>query len=308
MTYTIDYKFGLDDRVYYFDQTLGGFSRGTVNQIDIDVSLDALVLENTIKYTLHLPNGSTYQALEDSLFETLSPPSSPGPALYNVTTDFKPGDMAYLAIDEENTIAYVTVAQIDIKIYDGVTSISYWVNPEIDDCYRNESSFKVPASELFATANEAWVALGIIEPPVPTPTPTPGGGGGDPLDSFVVSKINVSGITLTKGTPVSVITSGGVILSGSDTLALTFLGFVYDDTIPPGGAGRILLEGVINNTSASWNDILEENGLLQIGKKYYLAMNGKLSANPATSGYIKQVGFAATPNILDIRIFPTIKL
>jgi hypothetical protein len=89
---------------------------------------------------------------------------------------------------------------------------------------------------------------------------------------------------------------------------LTFLGFVYDESIPVGGSGRIITEGTINNTNEGWNNILEGGGTLMAGSRYYIASVGHLSATAPTSGYSKQIGIAASEFELDIRANPTIKL
>lgn len=128
--------------------------------------------------------------------------------------------------------------------------------------------------------------------------------------SLLVSKLNASSsVTLTKGTAVSLDPSGNLIKAAADTTSLSFLGFVYDDTIPPSSWGRVIMEGTINNTVPGWTDVTVEAGILHSGRKYYLSSTaGKISFTAPTSGYVKQVGFGVAPDLLDIRIGPSIKL
>lgn len=327
MSYEIKYRFDLGERVFFFDQQLGGFSRGTVRQVEIDTALENLIITDFIKYTVYMTNGSNKVLDESVCFTEVSPPSSPGVPDNSLTVEYKPGDYVYVTDADENTIFYARVAQIEVNIYENTTLVYYWVNKETDDCTRNESSIRVPANTLFATANDAWVDLGIIqETPTPTPTLTPtptvtptptpsatptssGGGGNDNSPTpFYASKMNMNASTITRGMAVYVTNLGGVDLVNTDATTLNFLGFVLDDSIPPLGVGRIIMEGTINNIDSVWNDLIAENGLLQTGKRYYIAANGRISAYPPSSGYVRQVGFAVSPNILDIRILPSVKL
>ena len=128
----------------------------------------------------------------------------------------------------------------------------------------------------------------------------------------VVSKLNSSGtITLTRGTAVSTdpVTGHLVKANCTNVSALHFLGFVYDEIIQPNTWGRVAMEGAINSTVAEWQDSTTEVSQLAIGRKYYLSdQDGKISFTPPSSGYVKQVGFAATNLLLDIRIGPSIKI
>ena len=302
MTQNIEYNFEVGDHVFYYDHALGGYSRGTVKQIDLSVFIENLILTKNVKYILQLTNGGRISINENASLLATNPPSVPSTPAGTITTQFKPGDKAWLTNNFNNQISYVTIAQTEIKKYQDTLIISYWVNPESDDVTKNETSVKISDSELFATSNDAFVDIGIIDPPSPTPLPS------DTLASFLTSKTNISVLTLTFGSPVSITDTGGVVPSWSDVRAKAFLGFVYDTTIPPDGVGRILLDGTINNTDAGWDDIISEGGLLQTSKKYYLAPNGKLTATPPTVGYIKQVGLAISPNVLDIKSVPGIKL
>lgn len=148
--------------------------------------------------------------------------------------------------------------------------------------------------------------------PAPTPTPTSSPIPIEERAGLTVSKLNNTGQILYKGMVVSIDPITGQIVkanSSEASKALHFLGFVYDLIIPTNAWGRVILEGTINNTSTAWTDITTESGSLQTGRKYYLSsQDGKISFTPATSGYVKQVGFAVSSETLDIRIGPTIKL
>lgn len=327
MSYEIKYRFDLGERVFFFDQQQGGFSRGTVRQIEIDTALEENILTDNIRYTVYITNGNSRVVDESVCFTELSPPSSPGVPDNSITVGYEPGDYVYVSDEFENTIFYARVAQIELNIYENTTILFYWVNKETDDITRSESSIRVSGDTVFGDPNDAWIHLGII-PATPTPTPTPtitptvtptptpsatptsgGGGGNDNSPTpFYASKMNVNASTITRGMAVYVTAMGGVDLANTDNTTLTFLGFVLDDSIPPLGVGRIIMEGTINNIDSVWNDLIAENGLLQTGRRYYIASNGRISAYPPTSGYVRQVGFAVSPNILDIRILPSVKL
>lgn len=152
--------------------------------------------------------------------------------------------------------------------------------------------------------------------PTPTPTPTPSPSfvpSATPVtgaSSLVVSKLNATGGTLNKGTPVSLDNLGNIVKSVcNDNTVLSFLGFVLDDYIDDMTYGRILLEGSINNTMTNWDDILIEGGSLQAGKKYYLTTTpGKISFTPPVVGFIKNIGFSVDSETLDLRDGLMIKL
>lgn len=150
--------------------------------------------------------------------------------------------------------------------------------------------------------------------PTPTVTPTPSA---SPIPveeaaGLTVSKLNNTGQPLYRGTAVSVDPVTGEITKANATdasKALHFLGFVYDFVIPNNAWGRVILEGTINNTVTVWADTTIESGPLHTGRKYYLSsQDGKISFTAPTAGYVKQVGFGVSQEILDIRIGPTIKL
>lgn len=151
----------------------------------------------------------------------------------------------------------------------------------------------------------------------PTPSSTPVYDSGMVPDLLLTSRPNGSGFTLTKGTPVSLNTNGELVRASSipedmgpgSSSAARYLGVVHDDFIPPGTIGRVLLEGSINNTDTNWSDLNVLGSPLQLGYKYYLSESpGKITSTPPTSGYIKQIGFAANSRTLDLRFGPLIKL
>jgi hypothetical protein len=317
MQYVAEYKFELDEKPFYYDLRLGGFSRGTVKQIKIDVSVDTLILTDAIYYVLHLANGGTVQVVESSLFETLSPPTVPPTAEYSIICQYTPGDTAWLAVDATNTVSYVTVAQIEIIKYSNVTSVSYWVNAETNDCHRVATSIKVPAYLLFETSNDAWVYLGVLEaaptptpsttPPIaPTPTPAPtyyppASGG---VNLTLVSAMNDDVTTLFKGTPVYLRPDGSIARANNDITAITFLGFVYDDYIAVNGYGQIIVEGIMNTTISNWNDVILGSDTMDSSVLFYLSGLGTISPIPPTSGYVREVGIGLSTTSFEVRTMP----
>lgn len=316
MSHNIYYSYALNTKVFFYNQTVGGFGRGTVTQVDIDLFISNLVLSQQTEYILSISNGGSVTEEESLLFYDINGGTTIPPS--TVTVNFLPGDKVWVTDECNNKIIYATVASVQIKLYQSYTVKQYLVNYESEDCHVCDTSENVSESDLFATAYDALLSLGLPLPApsslpptstptssIPTPTPTPNAACcGDTL----ISKVNGSTNLLTKAMGVSVDSNGLILPSGYDTRALNFLGFVYDDNIPVNGAGRIILEGTINNTSDGWNDVIVESGLLQIGKKYYLGDDGKLTAYPPLSGYSKQVGFATSQYTLDIRIAPSIKI
>ncbi len=307
MSYEIGYRFEIAEQVFYFDQSSGGFSRGTVRHIKTSTAITNLILKDSIKYVLSIPSGGSIQIIETSLFTELTPPTSPGPPTHFITAQFSVGDTAWLANSSNNTISYVTVCQIDVSKYGSITTLSYWVNSETDECVRTDSSFNVASHLLFATANDAWVYLGII---APSPTPTPSALPVDTDTTLAIEQINGSGVTLVRGIPVSLNIAGEMVLAGNDITALEFIGFVYDNSILSTESGKVLFGGTINNTTSAWNDIIDEGGTLQPSKRYYLGTSGKITATPTVVAgtYSREVGIAASDTELMIRIMPTVKL
>lgn len=341
--YNISYNYLINSKVFFVDPKTGGYSAGTVTQIDIGSYLSNTVVTNTVNYHLRLATGGTKTFAEYALFSDITgnPPVPNG----SLSVNYLPGDKVWLADDANNTVSYASVAQLDAKIYSSYVVKQYLVNYESDDCHLREDSILVAESSLFASAYDALASIGIAVTPPPSPTPS-GNIGASPTPTptdtpsigasptptpsvFVtptptptpsappvsvdnngvtlISVLNLESFTLYHGLAVSV-SGGGVILCGNDTKALTFLGFVYDDFIPSNGIGRIILHGIINSSNSELNNNITESGTLQIGKKYYLAPNGKITATPPIAGYSRQIGFAMTSNDLDIRIAPSIKL
>lgn len=320
MPHNIYYNYAISTKVFFYNQAIGGFGRGTVSQVEIDLYISDLTLTQQTEYILLLSNGGSTTKEESLLFYDINGGNTIPQSV--VTVNFLPGDKVWVTDSCNNNITYATIASIQIKIHQSYITKEYLVNYESEDCHVCETSERVNEEELFATAYDALLSLGLPLPapssipptstptssvPTPSPTPTPPPSG-DCCGDTIISKVNGSIYLLTKAMAVSVDSVGSVFPSGYDTRALSFLGFVYDDTIPVNGAGRIILEGTINNTNAGWNDVIVESGLLQIGKKYYLGDDGKITAYPPSSGYSKQIGFATSQNTLDIRIAPSIKI
>lgn len=317
MQYVAEYKFELDEKPFYYDARSGGFSRGAVKQIKIDTTVDATILTDAINYVLHLANGGTIQIVESSLFTTLSPPTAPPVAAYSIICQFTPGDTAWLAIDASNTVSYVTIAQIEIIKYSNVTSVSYWVNAETNDCHRIATSIKVPAYLLFESSNDAWVYLGVLEAaptptpsstsailPTPTPAPTsypPASGG---VNLMLVSAMNDDVMPLAKGTPVYMKSDGSVARANNDATAITFLGFVYDESIAVNGYGQIIVEGIMNTTISNWNDVILGLDSMDSSVLFYLSGLGTISPTPPLTGYVREVGIGLTTTSFEVRIMP----
>lgn len=306
------YNFHPNDRVWYFDPQISSFKEGTTYQVEIKIYKKlSSPIERKLTYLLALDNASMpIRVKENDLYISTSgglvqPPSTP---IYTVTYDFDPDENAWVVDRLASSVKYGKIYQTEIKIHkesDLVThaKILYYVK-------FSDSSGTVIAdqSDLFTTANDAWAAIGISIGPTPLPpdvTPVPG----STSSTTTVSKINGSSITMYKGQPVYINQiDGRVYLASSDESATTFLGFVFDETIPANGSGRIITEGTINNTTIGWNNIVEGGGGLVDGARYYLATTGKLSSSAPTTGYSRQVGMAASNTELDIRNNPTIKL
>jgi hypothetical protein len=308
------YNYHPNDRVWFFDQTLSAFKEGSLYQVEVKLyKKPTSAVEKKLFYLVALDDSPTTLRVSDSdLYINTAGGLVPSPPVprYNVAYGFDPDEMVWVIDRINNGVKYGKVYQSEIKIHKETETTShakiiYYIS-------FNDSTGTVIAreDEVFNTSNEAWAALGIVIGPTPTPTlppdatPVPGGG-----NLTTVSRLNGDSVTLYKGQPVYINqTNGTVARSASDATALTFLGFVYDDSIPVGGSGRIITEGTINITTVNWNNILEGGGSLMAGKRYYLAGLGKLSAIAPTSGYSKQVGMAASDTELDIRIGYTIKL
>lgn len=309
MSYIVEYKFEIDENVFYYDQLLSGFGRGTIRQIEISVSIDNLVLSDNIEYVLQLANGGSTQVVESSLFTSLSPPVGPGPVPYTITTQFTPGDKAWLADDITDTISYVTVAQIEIIKYGTTTLLYYWVNEGTDDCTKTGSSIRTTADLLFETSSEALVYLGILPAPTPTPTPnlTPTPSALATINSsnlVIVNKINSDSITLYRGTPVYVKPDGTIARADNDDKALTFVGFVYDDILPVDSYGRIITEGTLVATLLEWDNVIVGPTLMAANELYYLSGLGTISSEPPLTGYVREVGIGLTDTEFNARIMP----
>lgn len=308
------YNFHPNDRVWYFDQKLSAFKEGTCYQVEIKLykQLNAPV-ERKLTYLVALDNSpTTLRVLETDLYIStgnglVQAPLTP---IYNATYDFDPNEPVWVIDRLNNGVKYGTVYQTEIKVHKETETttrakVIYYVS-------FNDSTGTTVAKddEVFDSATAAWAALNIIIGPPPTPilppdvTPVPGSG-----NLTTVSKINGDIVTMYKGQPVYINQADGkVALVTNNETVLTFLGFVYDESIPVGGSGRIITEGTINNTNAGWNNILEGGGTLMAGSRYYIASPGRLSAIAPSSGYSKQIGIAASEFELDIRTNPTIKL
>ena len=308
------YNFHPNDRVWYFDRVLSAFKEGSCYQVEIKLyKKPSAPVERKLTYLVALDNSpTTLRVKESDLYISTSNGLVQAPLvpIYNATYNFDPSEPVWVIDRLNNGVKYGTVYQTEIKIHKETeltshAKVIYYVS------YNDSTGTTVAQSdEVFTSLNAAWAALGIVVGPAPTPipppnvNPVPGTG-----NLTTVSKLNGGNVTLYKGQPVYINQADGkVALVANDITVLTFLGFVYDESIPVGGSGRIITEGTINNTNAGWNNIIEGGGSLMAGSRYYIASTGKLSATAPTSGYSKQIGIAASESELDIRTNPTIKL
>lgn len=294
----------------------GAFERGICYQVEIklfkkpggsfDVKIVYLVALEALPAPIKVEGSDLYVINKTNNQLVQSVPT------YPVAYEFGPTDNVWVIDRANNGVKYGTVYQTEIKIHVEADHQShdktvYYVS------FNDKTGTKIAKDdEVFKTSVEAWEKLGIVIGPPPTPTlppdvTSPPGTG----NNTTVSKTNGGNVTLFRGQPVYINqTDGTVALASNNASAMTFLGFVYDESIPVAGVGRIVTEGTINITNAEWNNILESGGTLMPGSRYYLASTGRLSASaPSESGkYSKQVGIAASPNELDIRNNPPIKL
>lgn len=311
------YNFGPNDKLRFWDRSSNpaGFRDCSCHQVEIklfkkpdsaiDRKLSYLIVVEGKKTTLRVDGSDLWRRTEAG--EWVQGSISP---TYHAVYGFNPNQEVWVIDRAVRGVKFGTVYQTELKVHKeseltSHTKILYYVkfNDNSGTCISEER-------DVFGTMNEAWAELGVSFGPTPTPTlppdvtPVPG-----TTSSTTVSKVNGGGVIMVKGQPVYINqTNGTVELVTNDVTVLSFLGFVYDDTIPVGGSGRIITEGTINNTSIGWNNILEDGGSLMPGSRYYIASTGKLSANAPSSGYSKQVGIAASDLELDIRNHPHIKL
>lgn len=305
------YNFHPNDRVWYFDQKLSAFKEGSCYQVEVKLyKKPSSPIERKLSYLVALDNSpTTIRVKESDLYISTGNGlvQAPNVPIYNATYNFDPSEPVWVIDRANNGVKYGTVYQTEIKIHKETeqtthAKIVYYVS--FND---NTGTTVAKDDEVFASSELAWAALNIVIGPPQLPpdvTPVPGSG-----NLTTVSKINGGNVTIYKGQPVYINQADGkVALVTNDVTILTFLGFVYDESIPVAGSGRIITEGTINNTNAGWNNILEGGGTLMAGSRYYIASTGRLSANAPTSGYSKQIGIAASEFELDIRTNPTIKL
>lgn len=312
--YQTGYNYAPNDRVWYFDPKTSGFKEGSCYQVEIKLYKKQTAPDGRkLVYLVALDNSPlTLKAKESDLYINTGSGLVPGPStpIYNAVYKFDPEDPVWVIDRVNNGVKYGTVYQTEIKVskqteQTAFTKISYYVN--FND---NSGTVIAKEDEVFESSAEAWAALGIVIGPTPPPPTSDGGGGGDGSNLTLVSKVNTDNIMLVKGMPVYIKQVDGTIARASgDISALSFLGFVWDETIPVGGSGRIVTEGKIQLGSQGWNNVLDgiNNGLV-VGARYYLGTAGKLTSTAPTEGYSKQVGMAATEFEMDIRLGPTIKL
>lgn len=366
MQNSIEYKFKVGQKPFYYDSTTGSFNKGTILQVEIESYVSNATLVNNIIYTVLRQNGTTAQFPENALMYT-SVGGTP-PISYTLTERFSPLDDAWTISDVDNGIFNVKIVSTVARIYSTYTVIEYSVNFSQHEC--SIKSNKINEVNLYETYMDALTALGIVLPsntptptytptpsptvsasftptptptvsytptltptmsvtpsytpsetvtptptpepsysPTPTPTITVSPSVPAPVTYSITSKLNSTGLTLVKGTPVSLALDGTLIkASSTDTRARSYLGLVLDDYIDDSTYGRILMEGTINNSVINWNDIIKEGSSLHQGNNYYLAEEGTISIFPPTVGYVKIIGYAVTNDTFDLRDGTVIKI
>lgn len=143
-----------------------------------------------------------------------------------------------------------------------------------------------------------------------TPTTLAGYGITDAYQT-VLSRTSSDIAPLTVGTPVYVKPDGTIARTDSNNISVSlFFGMVYDATILPGATGFVQIAGTVANTIVIWDDTVQSGspfGLTQ-GSKYYLAPGGKITSNPPTTGYSRQVGIATSTTELKLEPQNTVRL
>lgn len=299
------YNFHPNDRVWYFDAAISSYKEGTVYQTEIKVFKEAdLSVDDTLVYLVAVdgnPNPlrvSESQLFMDSGLGIVAPPLSP---IYTVLYDYAPNTNVWVVNRAQTSVRYGNVYQAELKIFAKInltseTKITYYVS------YSDASgTTRASQEDVFATSTEAWASLGIVIGPAPTPVPTgtpvPGGS-----NIITVSKVNSDSVTLYKGMPVYIKNDGTIARSDNDSKALTFLGFVYDDSIPVDGQGQVMTEGVLENTLQNWDNVVLGAPTLNASIPYYLNGLGTISENPPSNGYSREVGLGVSATEFDIRI------
>lgn len=301
------YNFHPNDRVWYFDATLSSYKEGTVYQTEIKVFKEAdLTIDDTLIYLVAIdgsPNPLRLLASQLFVESNLGLVQGPISPIYNALYDYAPTTNVWVVNRANTSVRYGTVYQAELKIFakpnlTSETKITYYISYS-----DNSGTIRASQEDVFATSTAAWAALGITIGPAPTPVPTgtlvPG------TNVITVSKINSDSITLYKGMPVYIKSDGTIARSDNDTKALTFLGFVYDDSIPVDGLGQIMTEGVMTNTTQNWyNVVLGAATIANV--PFYLNGLGTISATAPLTGFSREVGLGVSATEFDIRIMSPI--
>lgn len=311
MTNQAGYNFHPNDELWYLDSTVGSYKEGVCHQVEFEVfKKQDDTVETTLWYRVALNGASgTVKTREAALFISTEDGLVNGPLtpIYNANYEYYPGDQVWVADRVQNVVKYGTIYQIEIKIFAKVdltseTKITYYIR--YNDATAN---VRVVETDVFATAEAAWDDLGIVIGPVPTPVPT---STPTPFENIItVSKLNTDSIALPKCTPVYLKSDGTISRANIDSTALTFLGFVCDETIAIGSAGRVCVSGVLTATEAEWNAVIEGGVDLIDSETYYLSSLGKISdEGPDETGFSRQVGIATSETEFVIRIMPAVEL
>lgn len=142
----------------------------------------------------------------------------------------------------------------------------------------------------------------------PGPAGAPGAGSSD----YIVSRSNSDVVSLPKCTCVHQTSGGSIQRAGamSGTTKDVF-GFVYDASIGVAAVGQVQIDGVFTALESEWDAVLGTSGGLVQDADYFLDVTtGRITTTPpsADGHYVCRVGTAVSPQKLQIRVEPTIKL
>lgn len=141
---------------------------------------------------------------------------------------------------------------------------------------------------------------------------------GDTLDATVtdsneINLTNNNASSINIGQPVYAESDGNVDLAQADAQGtVEVVGLVADETIGASETGQVITDGVLEATTAQWDDVTGDSGGLTAGDVYYLsaAEEGLLTttAPSSTGNFVKKVGVALSDTQMQLAISQTVKL
>lgn len=141
---------------------------------------------------------------------------------------------------------------------------------------------------------------------------------GDTLDATVtdsneINLTNNNAATINIGQPVYSESDGNVDLAQANAQGtVEVIGLVADETIGASETGQIITDGVLEATTAQWDDVTGDSGGLTVGDFYYLDADsaGALTttAPSSTGNFVKGVGVALSDTQMQLAISQTVKL